>query len=272
MNCLLFWVCCIWAVCWFGTGVERLFWSGNAFCGPAEVEVPIDMALEAWTFMFCWKPARPGPPPCCWVEWAEKSESEEDWRCWSEGEGMARFWADMLPLLWCSSEFPPKYPDDCAKTGDWAEPGALLFAIFAMLAAFRAAICFSRLRLWNIPDVPIPASWPDCVSWYCGNIRVGELACPWFCCLAHAHESAGSEHGARKGANLHCALSGANGVKINSLGLLHQPHPTRRIRIPPSSQFSSFHFSVSSCSGQPRDGEQVIPSPFRFSRNGSFRN
>jgi len=163
---------------------------------------------------------------------------------------MARFGTVMLPLLWCSSEFPPKYPDDdCAKTGDWAEPGALLLAIFAILAAFMAAICFSRLGLWNIPGVPIPVSWPGWVSGYCGNPRVGELDCPWFCCLTHAHESAKSKQGMRKEANAHCALNAANGVKINSLGLLHQPQPARCV--PPSSEFLPLHFSVSSRSRQP---------------------
>jgi len=54
MNCFLFCICCIWAVCWFGAGVERrLFGSGNGFCGPAEVGVPTDMELEDWMFMFC---------------------------------------------------------------------------------------------------------------------------------------------------------------------------------------------------------------------------
>ena len=216
MNCFLFCICCICAACWFGTGVERLFESGNAFCGPAEVGVPIDMVLGGWMFMFCWKPERFGPGPGCWVGWVEKSEREEDWRCWSEGEGMAMFGAVMLPLLWCSSEFPPKYPDDdCAKTGDCAEPGALLFAIFARLAAFRAAICFSRLGLWNIPGAPIPVSCPCCVSGYGGNMRLGELDCPWFWCLTHACELAGNKEGTRKRANSHCALSAAKGVKIN---------------------------------------------------------
>jgi len=186
---------------------------------------------------------------------------------------MVMFGADMLPLVWCSSEFPPKYPDDdCAKTGDWAEPGALLFAIFAMLVAFRAAICFSRFRSRNIPDVPIPVSCPCCVSGYDWNIRLGEPICPWFCCLTHAHQSAQNSHGRRKEANSHCALSSADGVKINSLGLLHQLRPARRIRVLPSltlfilALFGQFPFKTG-C-----DGEQVIPSPFCFSRNGSFRN
>lgn len=141
---------------------------------------------------------------------------------------MAMFGAVMLPLLWCSSEFPPKYPDDdCAKTGDWAEPGALLFAIFARLAAFKAAICFSRLALWNIPGVPIPVSCPDCASGYGWNTRPGELDCPWFCCLTHTHESTKKKQGTRKRANLHYAFEWADGVKINSLGLLHQLRPAR---------------------------------------------
>lgn len=156
----------------------------------------------------------------------------------------------MLPLLWCRSEFPPKYPDDdCAKTGDWAEPGALLFAIFAMLAAFRAAICFSKLGLWNIPDVPIPESCPCCVSEYDWNMRLGEPACPWFCCLTHTRESAKNKRGTRKKGNSHCALNEARGE--DQPARTSPSSTTSRGCIPPSSQFLSLHFLVSSRSRQP---------------------
>jgi len=91
-------------------------------------------------------------------------------------------------------------------------------------------------------------------------MRFGELVCPWFCCLTHAHESARNERGNEEERKLALCLECGPTVwrsTRSDFSINHdQPAYTIHLVVFISPLFGQFSSKTA------QDGEQVIPHPF----------